>query len=129
MKRRTAELLSDGHTAYRVPDLQFDLLAIYVDHPRPKLDADGEIMDWLKSFVRELQKQARFANTCAEVERLHRPWCVLQRQCSGHERGGGGGGGITFSRAFAAKLHSAASKHACVMHKPGPYGDWEKRVA
>ena len=50
--------------AYRVPDLELDLFAIYVNHARPKLDANGQVMDRLKAFICELQKQARLSNAC-----------------------------------------------------------------
>ena len=43
---------------YRVPDLQFDLLAIDCDHSSAELDANSKIMDWLETFVGELQEQA-----------------------------------------------------------------------
>lgn len=41
-----------------VPDLQLDLFAINVDHPRAKLDADCQIVHRLEPLVRELQQQA-----------------------------------------------------------------------
>lgn len=49
---------------HRVPDLQLDLLAIYVDHARPKLHANSEVVHWLEPLVCELQQQARLAHTC-----------------------------------------------------------------
>ena len=40
-------------------DPKLDLLVVYRDHARTKLDADGEVMHWLEALVRELQEQAR----------------------------------------------------------------------
>jgi len=50
-------LLSRG-----VPNLQFDLLSVDCDEPRSKLDADGEVVHWLKALVCELQEEARLAD-------------------------------------------------------------------
>lgn len=45
-----------------LPYLQFDLFTIMCDHTSTELDADGQIVHRLKSFVGELQQQARLAN-------------------------------------------------------------------
>ena len=57
--RGAAGLRGCGAVAHRVPDLELDLLVVYRDHARTKLDADGEVMHWLEALVRELQEQAR----------------------------------------------------------------------
>lgn len=54
-----------GYRAHRVPDLQLDLFAIDVYHTSPKLHTNGQVMDRLKPLVRELQKQAGLADSCA----------------------------------------------------------------
>jgi len=41
--------------AYRVPDLELDLLALDVDHPGSELDPDRQVVNRLKPFVRELK--------------------------------------------------------------------------
>ena len=56
---RAAPARRCGAVAHRVPDLELDLLVVYRDHARTKLDADGEVMHWLEALVRELQEQAR----------------------------------------------------------------------
>ena len=48
--------------AHRIPDLQLDLLVVDGDHPCPKLNADGQVMDRLEALVGELQKQTRLAH-------------------------------------------------------------------
>jgi len=40
-----------------VPDLQLDLLAVDGDHPRPKLNSNGEVVHRLEPLVSELQQQ------------------------------------------------------------------------
>lgn len=49
---------------HRVPDLQLYLLAVYVDHARAELDADGQVMHGLEALVRELEQQAGLAHAC-----------------------------------------------------------------
>lgn len=39
---------------HRVPYLEFDLLAINVDHSSPKFDSNSQVMYRLKPFVSEL---------------------------------------------------------------------------
>lgn len=51
--------------AYRVPNLQLDLLVLNVDHPRAKLDADRQVVHRLEALVRELQQQTRLPDACA----------------------------------------------------------------
>ncbi len=43
---------------HRVPNLQFYLLPVDVDHARSELHTDGEVMHRLETFVRELEEQA-----------------------------------------------------------------------
>ncbi len=43
--------------AYCIPNLEFYLLSVDVDHAGTKLDPDGQVVDWLKSLVRELEKK------------------------------------------------------------------------
>ena len=43
---------------HRIPNLELHLSVVDVDHARPKLYADGEIVDGLKPLVRKLQEQA-----------------------------------------------------------------------
>lgn len=43
---------------YRIPDLKFDRFAVDRYHPRPELNTYSQIMNGLKPFVRELQKEA-----------------------------------------------------------------------
>lgn len=47
----------------RVPNLQFDLFAVYGDHASPEFNTDRQVVHRLESLVRELQKQTRFADT------------------------------------------------------------------
>jgi hypothetical protein len=47
---------------HRVPNLQLDLLLVYVDHARPELDADGQVVHRLEALVGELQEQAGLAH-------------------------------------------------------------------
>ena len=49
--------------SYRVPDLQFDLFSLDVDHSGSELHANGQIVDRLKSLVSELKQEAGFAHT------------------------------------------------------------------
>jgi hypothetical protein len=49
--------------SYRVPDLEFDLFALNVDHARPKFHTNSEIMHRLESLVGELKQKARFSHT------------------------------------------------------------------
>lgn len=51
-------MTSSRQSTHSVPNLQFDLLAIDGDHTSAKLDADRQIMNWLETFVGELQEQA-----------------------------------------------------------------------
>ena len=51
--------------AHRVPNLQLDLFAVNVYHTSPKLHTNGQVMDRLKPLVRELQKKAGLADSCA----------------------------------------------------------------
>jgi hypothetical protein len=44
--------------AYRVPDLELDLLAVYLNHTSSKLHTNGQVMHRLESLVRKLQQQA-----------------------------------------------------------------------
>ena len=44
--------------AHGVPNLQFYLLGIDVDHPGSELNSDRQIVHRLEPFVRELQQQA-----------------------------------------------------------------------
>jgi len=48
----------------RVPDLELDLFPLDVDHSGAKLDSDGQVMNWLETFVGKLEQQARFTDTC-----------------------------------------------------------------
>ena len=48
----------------RVPDLQFDLLALDVDHPGAELPPDGQVVDGLEALVRELEEEAGLAHPC-----------------------------------------------------------------
>ncbi len=59
-RRALLQLVPSGHHActHRVPYLQLDLLAVYVDHARAKLHANGQIMHWLEPLVSELQQKA-----------------------------------------------------------------------
>jgi hypothetical protein len=59
------QLLAITVDDYRVPDLQFNLLGVDVDHARPELHPDGEVVHGLEPFVGELQQQARLAYTCS----------------------------------------------------------------
>ena len=43
---------------YRIPYLQLDLLAVYGDHSRPKLNADRQVMHLLEALISELEQQA-----------------------------------------------------------------------
>jgi hypothetical protein len=43
--------------------LQLYLFSVDVDHARPKLHANCQVMNWLKALVRELEEQATFPNT------------------------------------------------------------------
>jgi len=43
---------------YGIPDLQFDLFGIDRDHSSTELNANCQIMNWLKAFVGELQQKA-----------------------------------------------------------------------
>jgi hypothetical protein len=44
--------------AHRVPNLQLYLLPVDVDHARPELHADSQVVDWLKALVGELEQEA-----------------------------------------------------------------------
>ena len=46
----------------RVPDLQFDLFPLDVDHAGPELDHNGEVVHRLEPLVCELQEQAGLAH-------------------------------------------------------------------
>jgi hypothetical protein len=56
-------LASFLHT-HRIPDLQFNLLIPDRHHPRPELDAYGEIVDVLKPFIGKLKQETRFTDAC-----------------------------------------------------------------
>ena len=47
----------------RIPDLKFDLFVIDNNHSCTELDANGQVMDWLETFVRELQQQTGLSHT------------------------------------------------------------------
>ena len=47
----------------RIPNLQFDLLAVDVDHTRAELDANRQIMHRLEAFVGKLEQQAGLPDT------------------------------------------------------------------
>lgn len=49
---------------YSIPYLKFDLFVINSDHTSTKLYSNGEIVHRLEPLVRELEKKARFANSC-----------------------------------------------------------------
>ena len=53
-----------------VPNLQFDLFPLNVDHPSAELDSDGEVVDWLEPLVGELKQQAGLAHPCVKLCRL-----------------------------------------------------------
>lgn len=55
--------------AHRIPNLQFNLLIPDRHHPRPKLDAYGEIMHVLKPFIGKLEQEAGFTDACV-TERI-----------------------------------------------------------
>lgn len=55
--------------AHRIPDLQFNLLIPDRHHPRPELDAYGEIMHVLKPFIGKLEQETRFTDACV-TERI-----------------------------------------------------------
>lgn len=57
--------------AHRIPDLQFNLLIPDRHHPRPELDAYGEIMHVLKPFIGKLEQETRFTDACV-TERIRR---------------------------------------------------------
>ncbi len=48
--------------AYRIPNLELNLLSVNVDHAGPELDPDGQVVNWLKSLVRELEKKTGLSN-------------------------------------------------------------------
>lgn len=52
----------EGLLTSRIPDLQFDLLALDVDHAGPELHPDGEVVDRLEPLVCELKQQAGLAH-------------------------------------------------------------------
>lgn len=41
--------------AYRIPNLQLDLLAINVNHASSKLHSNGKVVDGLEALIRELE--------------------------------------------------------------------------
>jgi hypothetical protein len=57
-------------SAHRVPNLQLDLLAVDVYHPSAELNANGQVVHWLKALVSELEQQTRLAHACT-----HRALC------------------------------------------------------
>lgn len=57
--------------AHRIPDLQFNLLIPDRHHPRPELDAYGEVMHVLKPFIGKLEQETRFTDACV-TERIRR---------------------------------------------------------
>jgi len=54
---------AEGFLARRVPDLEFDLFVVDGDHAGAELDADGEVVYRLESFVCELEEEARLSNS------------------------------------------------------------------
>ena len=54
--------LRSNFITYCVPNLELDLLPLYVDHPGPELYPDGEVVDWLEPLVCELEQEAGLAN-------------------------------------------------------------------
>ena len=42
---------------YSIPDLELNEFVVDGDHPSPKLDTDGEVVDRLEPLVRELKKK------------------------------------------------------------------------
>jgi hypothetical protein len=54
--------------ACRVPDLQFDVLALDFNHPCAELDADRDFMLLSKPLVDELEQETRLAHTCVTDE-------------------------------------------------------------
>lgn len=61
---RLERLLAGLHLLYRygVPDLEFDLLVVNVDHLRTELDADCGVVVELEFLLKELQQDARLAH-------------------------------------------------------------------
>ena len=49
--------------ACRVPDLELDFLVVNFDRPRAELDTDRQVVLLTEPLVRELEKQARLADT------------------------------------------------------------------
>ena len=47
---------------YRVPDLQFNLLAIHLDHAGAELHTNRQVVRILELLFRELQQQRRLTN-------------------------------------------------------------------
>lgn len=43
---------------HRVPDLELDLFAVYVDHPCPEFNPNSQVMYRLKPFVSKLKQKA-----------------------------------------------------------------------
>lgn len=63
--RRAAWRRGGGHAApHRVPDLQLHRLLRDVDHARPKLHSNGEVVHGLEALVRELQQEAGLPHAC-----------------------------------------------------------------
>ena len=52
------QLRSQLIKTHGVPNLELDLLPLYVDHPGPELHPDSQVMNWLEPFVCELKQQA-----------------------------------------------------------------------
>ena len=59
-----------SRSAHGIPNLELDLLAVYLNHTSSEFNANGEIMDWLEPLVSELKKQARLAHTCVSKKVL-----------------------------------------------------------
>lgn len=50
-------LLASREAAHCIPNLQLDLLGVDVDHASSKLNANRQVVHWLKAFVRKLKEQ------------------------------------------------------------------------
>jgi 8-oxo-dGTP pyrophosphatase MutT (NUDIX family) len=54
---------SEGFLSGRVPDLQlYEFVALQIDHPGTKFNPNGQIVNRLETFVRELQQQTGFSD-------------------------------------------------------------------
>jgi flagellar basal body-associated protein FliL len=56
-KKSRSEQIKQSEGTYCIPNLQFNLFVVNVDHPGTKFDTNSQVMNRLESLISELKKK------------------------------------------------------------------------